>query len=108
LSGTDPGPYEAAESLESEPVKGFEVLEKLAHLPVSTWRYKTEPPEIRHLGPMAQDFMAAFGLGDSDKHINFVDANGVTIVAIQALYRRLVQLEAEVAELKSKLGDQPA
>jgi hypothetical protein len=108
LSGTDPGPYEASEPVEAEPVKGFELLEKLAALPVSTWRYKTEPPETRHLGPMAQDFMAAFGLGDSDKHINFVDANGVTIVAVQALYRRLVALEAEVAELRSKLGDDPS
>jgi hypothetical protein len=105
LSGTDPGPYEATEPLDAEPVKGYEVLEKLAALPVSTWRYKTEPPEIRHLGPMAQDFMGAFGLGDSDKHINFVDANGVLLVAVQALYRQLVALEGQVAELKSRLGD---
>lgn len=102
MPGTEsgPGPYEAFEPVAEEPVKGFEVLEKLAALPVSTWRYKTEPPEVRHLGPMAQDFKDAFGLGDSDKHINFVDANGVTIVAIQALYRRIAQLEAEVAALK--------
>jgi hypothetical protein len=107
VTGTGPGPYEAAEPLDEEPVRGFEVLEKLAALPVSTWRYKTEPAGIRHLGPMAQDFMAAFGLGDSDKHINFVDANGVTIVGLQALYRKLTALEEEVAELKSRLGESP-
>ena len=55
---------------------------------------------MRHLGPMAQDFMAAFRLGDDDRKINLLDANGVLTVAIQALYRRLVQLEAEVAALK--------
>jgi hypothetical protein len=51
---------------------------------------------------MAQDFMAAFGLGDSDKKINMVDANGVAMVAIQALYRRVKDLEAEVATLRAE------
>jgi hypothetical protein len=48
---------------------------------------------------MAQDFHAAFGLGDSDRTINMVDANGVLMVAVQALYRRVKQLEAEVDAL---------
>jgi hypothetical protein len=82
-------------------VNGFEILEKLAALPVSAWNYKSDPPSVRHLGPMAQDFKAAFGLGDSDRKINLVDANGVVIVAIQALYRRVVELEAEVAALRA-------
>lgn len=85
----------------SEAVDGHEVLEKLAALPISTWNYKTDPPSVRHLGPMAQDFMAAFGLGDDDKRINMVDANGVVMVAVQALYRRVQALEAEVAALRS-------
>ncbi len=53
---------------------------------------------MRHLGPMAQDFMVAFGLGDDDRKINFLDANGVVMVAIQALYRRVVRLESQVSE----------
>jgi hypothetical protein len=51
---------------------------------------------------MAQDFKAAFGLGDSDRKIDTVDANGVVMVAIQALYRRVVELEAEVAALRDR------
>ena len=82
-----------------EPVDGYEILEKLAALPISTWNYKSDPPSVRHLGPMAQDFMAAFGLGDDDKVINTVDANGVVMVAIQALHRRIEALEAEIARL---------
>ena len=66
-------------------------------MPISTWNYKSDPPSVRHLGPMAQDFMAAFGLGSDDKVINLVDANGVVMVSIQALHRRLRDLEAEVA-----------
>jgi hypothetical protein len=77
------------------------VLEKLVALPISTWNYKGEDPAIRHLGPMAQDFAAAFGLGADDRTINMLDANGVAMVAIQALYRRVQQLEAEISELRS-------
>jgi hypothetical protein len=50
---------------------------------------------------MAQDFHAAFGLGDSDRTINMVDGNGVLIGAVQALYRRVMQLEAEVEALRT-------
>ena len=81
---------------------GFEVLEKLADLPISSWNYTWDPPTTRHLGPMAQDFMAAFGLGDDDTTINMVDANGVAMVAIQALYRKVQALETRIAELEGR------
>jgi hypothetical protein len=71
-----------------------DVLERLAKLPISTWSYKTESTQVQHLGPMAQDFKAAFGLGESDKTILQVDADGVAFAAIQALYARLVDLES--------------
>jgi hypothetical protein len=73
-------------------------------LPVSTWNYIADGAAVRHLGPMAQDFKAAFGLGESDKMINIVDANGVLMVAVQALYRRVQALEAEVEALRSERG----
>ncbi|MFZ0451640.1 MAG: tail fiber domain-containing protein, partial [Desulfatiglandaceae bacterium] len=53
-----------------EPLDSETVLETIARLPVSTWRFKTEDPQIRHAGPMAQDFYAAFRLGSDDKSIN--------------------------------------
>jgi hypothetical protein len=83
------------------PVDGYEVLEKVAKLPVSTWHYVWDPPGIYHLGPMAQDFAAAFRLGDDDTTINLIDANGVLTVALQALYRKVRALETEVSALKS-------
>jgi hypothetical protein len=82
-----------------EPVDGHAILELLAALPISTWSYNWDGPEVRHLGPMAQDFMATFGLGDDERKINLIDANGVVMVAIQALYRRVIALEAQVAAL---------
>ena len=87
-----------------ESVDGYEILERLAALPISTWNYQWDQPSVRHLGPMAQDFAAAFGLGDDDRKIHQVDANGVAMVAIQALYRRVLALEAEVAALRSNLS----
>ena len=49
-----------------EPVNTQDVLAKVGELPISTWRYLSEAPGVRHMGPMAQDFRRAFGLGDSD------------------------------------------
>src|SRR3712207_5604619 len=83
-------------------VNGHELLDRLATLPVSTWRYHWESHEVRHLGPMSQDFRAAFGLGDNERRISMVDANGVLTVAVQALYRRLTALEAEIAALRAE------
>jgi hypothetical protein len=83
------------------------VLEKLAQVPVSTWNYKSDFANIRHMGPMAQDFARAFGLGNSDRVIHSVDSGGVSMAAIQALYQmaleqnqRIAALEAEVRELR--------
>jgi hypothetical protein len=91
-----------------KPVKPAEVLEKAACIPISTWRYKGEDPGIRHMGPMAQDVYAAFGLGDSDKGISTVDADGITLASIQALDQgtkdrgvRMNELEKEIERLSA-------
>lgn len=86
----------------SDPVNGYQVLEQVTRLPVSTWRYHWDPPHVRHLGPMAQDWWKAFGVGENDRTICCTDANGVAIVAIQALHRELTELRAEVAALRAR------
>ncbi len=90
------------------PVDPRAVLDKVATLPVQTWRYKTENEGTRHLGPVAQDFHAAFGLGADDRHITTVDEGGVALAAIQGLHEEVKEkdakiqaLEKDVAELKS-------
>lgn len=88
-----------------EPVNGFEVLERVAGLPISTWRYQWEAPQVRHLGPMAQEWAATFGLGEGDTTIATVDASGVALVSIQALYRLVGELREEVADLRRLLGE---
>ena len=64
------------------PVDAREVLNKVLALPVSRWNYKEDKTQ-QHLGPMAQDFRAAFGLGPNDTSIATVDADGVALAAIQ-------------------------
>ena len=61
------------------------VLLKVVGLPIATWNWKSEAVRIRHMGPMAQDFYAAFGLGADSKHIVTVDEEGVALAAIQGL-----------------------
>src|SRR5205814_6616494 len=68
-------------------VDGRDVLQRLVSLPVSTWNYTAQAPSIRHLGPTAQDFRAAFGLGEDDTTISTVDAQGVALASIQGLYQ---------------------
>ena len=83
-----------------------EVLDKLSRLPVGVWSYQTEGSTVRHIGPMAQDFMAAFGVGSSDRTILQVDADGVSFAAIQALSARLTLLEEKNTKLERELAEQ--
>jgi trimeric autotransporter adhesin len=85
------------------PVDTFGILEAVARLPLQTWRYRTEPSGARHLGPVAQDFHAAFGLGSNDQTIATVDADGVALAAIQGLYRLVQEQQAEIAALRLRL-----
>ena len=83
------------------PINSREVLEKLITLPLATWSYETQDAAVRHLGPMAQDFRVAFGLGEDDKRINTVDADGVALAAIQGLHQKLQEeLRAKDTQIK--------
>ncbi len=87
------------------PVDGTDVLARLAAIPIQTWNYKSQDPSIRHIGPMAQDFYAAFGVGEDDRHISTVDADGVALAAIQGLYQLVKAQEAQIAALQRQNAD---
>jgi trimeric autotransporter adhesin len=86
------------------PVNGREVLAQLAALPLATWNYLSEDAAVRHMGPMAQDFYATFGLGDSDQHISTIDADGVALAAIQGLHEIVQAQEAEIVTQKAEIA----
>jgi hypothetical protein len=79
-----------------------DVLARLVSLPVHTWTYAWDDPSVKHMGPMAQDFARAFGLGDRDDMIDLIDASGVLMAGVQALHDRVSALEAELADLKTR------
>jgi len=85
-----------------EPVDPDTVLARVARVPINAWTYKADRPGVRHLGPMAQDFAAAFGLGADDRHLAPADVAGVALAAIQALDQRLQQRDAELAKLRAR------
>jgi hypothetical protein len=104
-------------------INSAEMLARLVALPVHAWRFTNEPPAIRHVGPMAQDFMNAFHLGNDDRLIGYLDEGGVALAAIQGLNQkveaggqrsevrsrileeRLQQKETEITELKQTVNE---
>jgi hypothetical protein len=86
------------------PVDARETLARLVAVPIQTWSYSNQNPPVRHMGPMAQDFAAAYGLGADDKTINPVDANGVALASIQALYEIVKERDSQIEALKDRLS----
>lgn len=84
------------------PVDERQILERVSTLPLSTWRYTTDPSDVRHLGPMAQDFRESFGLGDTDKGYHSIDAHGVSLASIKALYQMVQEQEARLRRLEAE------
>jgi len=88
--------------------EGFEVidvqdiLEKAEDLKITTWQYSGSD-EGRHLGPIAEDFAHAFGLGNNDKYISTVDIDGVALACIQALYARLEKEKEKNLRLEERV-----
>jgi len=82
-----------------KPVDGEQVLEKIREIPVQSWNYiGQDAKEFRHYGPVAQDFFAAFGHDDigtvgTPTTINSGDMQGILMIAVQALEKRLARLE---------------
>jgi hypothetical protein len=92
------------------------LLETLAAMPIQTWNLKAQPLEMRHVGPVAQDFNGEFaylfGEVESPVHINNMDAVGISLAAAQGLYERsqkqatrIAELETENTALQQQLGD---
>ena len=77
----------------------------MIELPISEWSYKTAADGTRHIGPMAQDFSAAFGLGNSNTSIATLDVGGVALAAIQALEAENRALEARIEALEALVAE---
>ncbi len=88
------------------PVDGREVLRKLDEVPVQSWRYKwDEAGSTPHLGPIAQEFKAAFYPGRDDKSISTLEFDGVELAAIQGLHTLMKEKDAKITALEQRLAD---
>jgi hypothetical protein len=81
-----------------------DMLERVRSLPVTTWNYRSDDPTVRHIGPMAQDFAAAFGVGSNDRTIHPIDGQGVALAAIQGLADQVAALQLEQQRLLEQLS----
>ena len=95
------------------PVDPLSILNQVAAVPVQTWNYTTQNESIRHIGPMAQDFSAAFNVGENNTTISTVDAQGVAFAAIQGLYQvaqakdaQIDQQQTQISALQSQMDEQ--
>jgi trimeric autotransporter adhesin len=109
VTGTINPPSDRNVKRDFVPVDHRAILEKVAALSIQTWAYTNDSRGTRHLGPVAQDFQAAFGLGADDKSIATVDADGVALAAIQGLNQRLTEelkrRDMENSELKRSIEE---
>jgi trimeric autotransporter adhesin len=84
-------------------LEGEDVLARIRAVPVSSWRYIDELGDVRHIGPMAQDWHAAFGLSADTTTINMSDLDGVNLAAAQALERRTADLRTQLADRDARI-----
>lgn len=81
-----------------------DMLQRVRDLPISTWNYTADDPAVRHVGPMAQDFAALFGVGADDRHIHPLDGQGVALAAIQGLLAQIDNLQADNTRLAARVA----
>lgn len=86
-------------------VEPRDILKKVTELPIGEWSFIAGEENVRHIGPMAQDFQKQFGLGPSDKTINLMDSTGVALAAIQGLTEILEERETEIKELSEQMKE---
>lgn len=80
-----------------------EVLNKLSEMEITEWNYKSQDPSIRHISPMSQDFFGAYSLGMSNKFINSLDIDGISLAAIQGLHQIVKEQEIKINSLEERL-----
>lgn len=84
------------------PVNPSSVLNTLSNLSISTWNYLSDGDKVKHMGPIAEEFYDAFGLGSDNKHITTTDANGVALASVIALNKELISKSEQISHLQNE------
>ncbi len=83
------------------PVNDQSILSKIVALPITQWNYKSDTKAL-HIGPMAEDFYAIFGLGDNNKSISTIDPASIALVGVKALDEKINTQQQEIDTLKTQ------
>ena len=88
-----------------QPLDVRDVLRRVVEMPVTRWTFSGHP-NWPHIGTMAQDFHAAFGLGDADDntHIDAGDSLGVALAAIQGLHQVVQEKDVKIEALQRRVA----
>ncbi|MEM9293986.1 MAG: tail fiber domain-containing protein [Acidobacteriota bacterium] len=105
VSGTVSGSSDRSMKEDFLPVDARQILKGIETLPITTWKYRADAAGVRHLGPVSQDFHAAFGFGPDDRHIAPQDTASVALVGVQALQSELKEKEERVRALEAANAD---
>ena len=82
-----------------------DILNRISQLEMYKWNYKAEDPNIKHIGPIAEDFWDKFRLNDNDCMVSHIDPAGVALAGIQALNENLMAQKKQVETLQANLMD---
>ena len=82
---------------------GEEVLAKIKNIPVTEWNYKRSDPSLKYIGPMAQDFYAAFHLMGTDSlGLNSICMDGVNMAGVKALDIRTREMKTVLTTIQEQ------
>ncbi|MBU1319092.1 MAG: hypothetical protein KKG33_06095 [candidate division Zixibacteria bacterium] len=84
---------------------GEDILNRLRDLAITRWNYKVDGEQVNHIGPVAEEFFAAFGLGADDGTISTIDPSGVALAALQELLIKSEERESRIKELETELKE---
>ena len=87
------------------PLESRQILGQLEDLSLSSWNYKVDPDRVRHVGPMAEDFYAAFGLGWDDQHLSPRDLAAVALAAVQGVNEVVQERDTQIAGLEQRIAE---
>lgn len=82
-------------------LNGTDLLQKIQQMPIQKWKYKGT--NEYHIGPVAEDFFEAFGLGNDDKGISTVDPAGIALAAIQEQQKMITTQQQLILQLQKRI-----
>ena len=86
-----------------KPVDPLESLSRVVAMPIQEFALRSQADDIRHIGPVAEDFHEHFPYGEDPRLINTADLDGIALSAIQGLNRKLEEKDLELRRQREEI-----